>query len=82
MENETGIAVGITHKHGKSSTTSWYAAHSLLSLHGGSFTIFGRDNGRTQYVISAKQFAGVCPGIRDAFSGKLFPDISEYKEVS
>lgn len=79
MENETGIAVGIRHKHGKSSTTSWYAAHSLASLQGGSFTIFGRDNGRTQYVISAKNFAGVYPGIRETFSGNLLPDISEYK---
>ena len=81
MENENGIAVGIETKRGNSSTTNWYAAHSLARRRNGSFVIYARDEKRTAYGVPARLFAGVYPGIRETFSGKLLPDISEYREV-
>jgi len=73
MDNEIGISVGIK----KGNTINWYQAHSLNRRSDGAMAVFARDDSRTVFVVPAKVFAGVYPGIRATFSGEINPCILE-----
>jgi len=75
--NELGISVGI--KFGN--TINWYQAHSLNRRNDGAMVVFARDEKRTIFVIPGRNFAGVCPGLRETFSGNLHPCILESEET-
>jgi len=71
MENEIGIGVGIKVK----GITRWYAAHSLNRRSDGAMEIFARDENRTSFVVPAKDFSGVAPGIRGLWSKEPLTEI-------